>query len=68
MSSAEVCRIIREKSRQALIIVQVGLFTEPEHIQLFHQCGADIVIDRKEKDLQPLQAAIENLQDLSKAQ
>ncbi len=54
----DVCRAIREKS-SAKIIVQTGLFTSPEDIRKFQQCGADRVIDRKEKDMYPLQEAVE---------
>ena len=62
MDSLEVCKAIHELTNgSAKIIVQIGLFTEVETINQFTDCGADAVLMRKEKDLKPLQDAIEAL-------
>ena len=61
MNSQEVCGTVKAASPSAGIIVQVGLFTEDKAIEEFKECGADFVLDRKEKDLSPLQEAIAQL-------
>lgn len=54
----ELCRQIRRRApANTKIIVQVGLCMEDDRA-LFRQNGADIVLDRKEKDLAPLEAAV----------
>ena len=58
MDAFEVCKMIKEKHALSRIIVQVGLFTEKEDIEKFKDLGADIILDRKEKDLSPLQEAV----------
>ncbi|MBN1869184.1 MAG: response regulator [Candidatus Omnitrophica bacterium] len=62
MDSSLVCREIHALTKGASkIIVQIGLFTEAETVNKFHDHGASAVLMRKEKDLQPLQKAIERL-------
>ena len=62
MDSLEVCKAIHDLTRESVkIIVQIGLFTDAGTIDQFTQCGADAVLMRKEKDLKPLQDAIETL-------
>lgn len=54
----ELCRQVRRQSKaQTKIIVQVGLSMEEERA-LFRQNGADVVLDRKEKDFAPLETAV----------
>jgi len=59
--SLELCRDIRTKHPSVKIIVQIGLFTQIPKIEEFMSSGADAVLARKEKDLQPLQEAIQRL-------
>jgi DNA-binding NarL/FixJ family response regulator len=59
--SEQVCEAIKKGSPTAKIIVQVGLFTEANHIASLKAAGADSVLARKEKDLMPFQKAIEEL-------
>ncbi|MCA9405478.1 MAG: response regulator [Candidatus Omnitrophica bacterium] len=61
MDSFDVCEAVKKNSPESRIIVQVGLFYAAEEIERFMSLGADRVLDRKEKDLQPLQNAIEDL-------
>ena len=62
MDSFEVCKSINELTNgSAKIIVQIGLFNEVDMISKFKDYGADVVLMRKEKNLQPLQKAIEEL-------
>jgi len=62
MDSLEVCKVIHELTNGSTkIIVQIGLFTEVEIINQFTEYGADAVLMRKEKDLEPLQRTIEEL-------
>jgi len=62
MDSLEACKAIRAMTDESVkIIVQTGLFTKEEDIKRFKDYGADAVLTRKEKDLQPLQDAIEGL-------
>ena len=64
-----VCQKIKESLPNTKIIVQTGLFTDAAQISQFKECGADVILDRKEKDLFPLQQAIaEFLQAHSPAQ
>ena len=61
MDSLEACRAIHELTKGLTkIIVQIGLFTEIETMNRFTNYGADAVLMRKEKNLQPLQKAIEH--------
>ena len=60
MASEKVCELIKHRSG-APIIVQIGLFTEDRSIQRLKVSGADVILPRKEKDLMPLQRAIEGL-------
>ena len=59
--SLELCQEIRKKYPSVKIIVQIGLFTQITQIEEFMKAGADAVLARKEKDLQPLQETIERL-------
>ena len=60
MDALEVCKTIRRSASPAIkIIVQIGLFADEGTSLSFKKSGADIVIDRREKDMQPLQEAIE---------
>jgi DNA-binding NarL/FixJ family response regulator len=60
--SLQVCKDLKRLAVKELkIIVQVGLFTEQEAIDAFISAGADTVLERKEKDMQPLHDAIETL-------
>ena len=62
MDSLEVCEAIHELTNGSTkIIVQIGLFMEVGTIHKFTDYGADAVLTRKEKDLRPLQKAIEKL-------
>ena len=62
MDSLEVCKVIHELTNGSTkIIVQIGLFAEVETINKFTDYGADVVLTRKEKDLRPLQNAIEEI-------
>lgn len=62
MDGLEVCKTIHEITRGSIkIIVQMGLFTESSIISKFTDYGADAVLMRKERDLKPLQSAIEEL-------
>ncbi len=58
MNAHEVCEHIKKQNQSAKIIVQTGLFTDEKDIQLFKQQGADAVLERKEKDLVPLEETI----------
>ncbi|MGE0268622.1 MAG: PleD family two-component system response regulator [Candidatus Omnitrophota bacterium] len=54
----ELCRQVRRQAAaQTKIIVQVGLSMEDDRL-FFGQNGADFVLDRKEKDLVPLETAV----------
>ena len=60
MDSQDVCKQIKQIGQSKVrIIIQVGLLTEKEEIDVFKEQGADVVLDRKEKDLVPLQKALE---------
>ena len=59
--AAAICRALKQQQPSAKIIIQIGLFTEPEAVAQFKESGADVVLDRKEKDLMPLQQAITSL-------
>ena len=61
LASTEVCRKIREMMPSTGIIIQVGLFFSSEDVAQFRSAGADIVLARKERDLVPLQCALEKL-------
>ena len=61
MDAYEVCRMIKEKRAASRIIVQTGLFVPENDIQRFKRQGADIILDRKEKNLKPLEEAIKTL-------
>ena len=62
MDSLEVCKEIHRMTNAATkIIVQTGLFIDASDIELFKANGAHAVLERKEKDLLPLQKAIEEL-------
>lgn len=61
MEAHDVCKTIREKDDVVKMIIQVGLFAEPEDILRFQEYGANRVIDRLEKNLLPLQSAIDDL-------
>lgn len=62
MNSVDVCRQIHSFcGEETQILVQIGLFTEEEKIQEFKSSGANVVLWRKEKDLQPLEDAIQSL-------
>ena len=59
-ASWTVCREIHQLTYGfTKIIVQIGLFTEQTDIEGFKLHGANAVLERKEKDLMPLQKAIE---------
>jgi DNA-binding response OmpR family regulator len=64
MASEKVCELIKHRSG-APVIVQIGLFTEERSIQRLKVSGADVILPRKEKDLMPLQKAIEGLLGLN---
>ena len=58
----EICKNINEITKGSVkIIVQTGLFAEEKDIKQFKDYGANDVLVRKEKDLKPLQNAIEEL-------
>ncbi len=59
--SHDVCKMIKATNRLTKIIVQTGLLTDELSITRFRECGADLVLPRKEKDLAPLQKAISQL-------
>ncbi len=60
LDSQWVCREMMRICGGGLpIIVQVGLFVEMNTEQQFMAAGASAVIERKEKDLAPLQEVIE---------
>jgi len=60
MESLEVCKEITAMTNFfTKIIVQIGLFMEDETIAQFKANGAHVILERKEKDLMPLQKAIE---------
>ena len=60
--SPQICRTLRTRAGASLkIIIQVGLMTEQDQVEQFLQDGADRVLVRKEKDLRPLQQAVEEL-------
>lgn len=60
--SRQVCQTLRVKADRSLkVIVQAGLMVGQEEAQQFFLNGADRVLIRKEKDLMPLQQAIEEL-------
>ncbi len=62
LDGLEICRIVGTLTDQsARIIVQIGLCTEDEMVNQFKACGADVVLLRKEKDLEPLHEAIDRL-------
>lgn len=59
--SHDVCKTIKAANRLTKIIVQTGLLIDESSIARFKESGADQVLPRKEKDLAPLQKAVENL-------
>ncbi len=59
-SSVDVCAVIKEHNPRIVVIVQTGLFTSDETIKNFKACGADFILERQEKDLKPLQDAVED--------
>lgn len=62
MQSIDVCKQVHILSGEGTkIIVQIGLFMEDKDIEQFLENGANKVLLRKEKDLNPLQDAIEDL-------
>lgn len=61
MDSANCCARLRAARPGAKIIVQTGLFTEPARERQLLRCGADDVVIRREKDLQPLQDSLQRL-------
>lgn len=66
--SRETLRELKRIVPEARIIVQVGLMTEHDAIEAFKQEGAMAVLVRLEKNLEPLQQALEQarLQNSSK--
>ncbi len=56
-----LCHQVKKLNASAGIIVQVGLAVPDETKVAFKKAGASFVIDRKEKDLSPLQKAIDDL-------
>jgi DNA-binding NarL/FixJ family response regulator len=60
MAAGQVCSAIK-RSCGARVIVQVGLFTDEITMAQLKAEGADAVLPRKEKDLGPLQKAVEEL-------
>lgn len=58
MDAHEICKTIKQTRESVRIIVQVGLFSKPADKERLKEFGADIVLDRKEKDLNPLEKAI----------
>lgn len=62
MSSADVCKEIVEMTEgETKIIIQTGLFTDPADVEAFKTSGADLVLERKEKNLSSLQKGVEGL-------
>ncbi len=61
MDSHQVCQMIKAESPSSRVIVLIGLFTDTNSITKFKELGADIVLPRKEKDLNPLNQAVEEL-------
>lgn len=55
MNAHMVCKEARAISPTVRIIVQTGLFTDASDVELFLQMGADVVLDRKEKDFKLLE-------------
>ena len=66
-SSEEMCAFIKRKFAQTKILVQISMLVEEEKMYTFQALGADAVLARKEKDLLPLQTAIEQLLNLESA-
>lgn len=64
MDAADCCARVRAAHSKVSIIVQTGLFTELTQEEQLRRSGADAIIPRREKDLQPLQQALEKLLDL----
>jgi DNA-binding NarL/FixJ family response regulator len=60
MASEKVCEAVKQNCG-AKVIVQVGLFTDEESMERLKAVGADAVLARKEKDMMPLQKAVESL-------
>ena len=61
MDSLTVCQKLKAAQGRIRIIVQVGLLTEQTGMIRFKESGADAVLYKQEKDLAPLQNAIEEL-------
>jgi DNA-binding NarL/FixJ family response regulator len=57
----ELCKKIKDNHTQTKIIIQIGLFFAKDDIERFSENGADVVLARKEKDLNPLQDALTTL-------
>ncbi len=58
MDAHEVCQKLKQQCNSSKIIVQIGLYTEQKDIEQFKQEGANAVLERKEKDLIPLEEAV----------
>lgn len=58
---SDVCREIKKINSNIAIIVQIGLFSTQQEIDEFRLNGADVVLDRKEKNLLPLEQAIKEV-------
>ena len=66
VESLTVCKeIVQCCQPKPKMIVQVGLFAEEETINQFKESGVEVVLLRKEKDLHPLELAIEQLLNLT---
>lgn len=61
IDTVEICRKLKVLDPSPKLIVQIGLFTSEDAIESFIQAGADVVLDRKEKDWLPLENAISKL-------
>lgn len=59
--SLDLLKQMRSQGVSAPIIVQTGLLTDKKRCQDFLDAGAQFVLDRREKDWQPLQNAIMSL-------
>ena len=66
MDGIKFCTKLLASDRKKCIVL-TGLFEEEKNIQQFYALGVDRVLAKKEKDMRPLQKAIEELLSLAKS-
>ncbi len=59
--SLDLLAELKQSCKNVKAIVQTGLFAEEDQIEAFRSAGAQFVIMRKEKDLAPLEDALNSI-------